>query len=123
MDKTKILRLCNAIEMIMCEVYNTGHTMQNCDYEAVDKRVKAIVAEITAPPKTNGDRIRQMTDEELAHFMVIQAIMGAISVNGIQDKAAANKIVKEIIMEHKADEDISDALRWLKQEVREDETD
>lgn len=120
MDKAKILRLCNEIEMIMCEIYNTGHTMQNCDYEAVDKRLKAIVAEISTPPKSNADRIRQMTDEELAHFMVIQAIMGAIFVNGIQDKAAADKIVKEIIMEHKADEDISNALRWLKQEVSED---
>ena len=70
---------------------------------------------------TNGDRIRKMPDEELAVFMVIRAIMGAISVNGIQDKAAANKIVKEIIMDHKADEDISDALRWLKQEVQEND--
>ena len=26
-------------------------------------------AEITAPPKSNGDRIRQMTDEELAYFL------------------------------------------------------
>ena len=69
---------------------------------------------------TNGDKIRAMTDEELARFMVIQAIMGAISVNGIQDKAAADKIVKEIIMEHKADEDISNVLRCLKQEVSED---
>lgn len=66
MNKAKILRLCNEIEMIMCEVFNTGHTMQDFDYECVDKRLKAIVAEITAPPKTNGDRIRQMTDEEIA---------------------------------------------------------
>lgn len=69
MNKTKILQLCNEIEVIMCEISNTGHTMQNCDYEAVDKRLKAIVAEITAPPKTNGDRIRAMTDEELAKFI------------------------------------------------------
>lgn len=69
MDKAKILRLCNDIEMIMCEVSNTGHTMQDCDYEAVDKRLKAIVAEITAPPKTNGDKIRQMSDEELAEIV------------------------------------------------------
>ena len=69
---------------------------------------------------TNGDRIRKMTDEELAHFMVIQAIMGAISVNGIQDKAVADKMVKEILMEHKADEDISSALIWIKQEASED---
>lgn len=74
-------------------------------------------------PLTNGDRIRQMTDEELAHFMVIQAIMGAISVNGIQDKAVADKIAKEIIMEHKADEDISHVLKWIKQEVSEDADD
>lgn len=27
-------------------------------------------AEITAPPKSNADRIRQMTDEELARFLI-----------------------------------------------------
>lgn len=88
------------------------------DKEALNTAINALSEPKT--PKTNGDRIRQMTDEELAYFMLIQAIMGAISVNGIQDKAVADKIVKEIIMEHKAGEDISDALVWLKQEVSED---
>lgn len=71
------------------------------------------------PIRTNADRIRAMTDQELAHFMVIQAIMGALSVSGVQDKADADKIVKEIIMEHKADEDIADVIVWLKQEAKE----
>lgn len=82
--------------------------------QAVDMAIEALKP---ASVRTNADRIRQMTDEELANFMVIQAIMGAISVNGIQDKAVADKIVKEIIMEHEADEDISAALIWLKNEV------
>ena len=90
------------------------------DKEALHMAINALSAEVTAQPKTNADRIRQMTDEELADFMVIQAIMGAISANGIKDKAAANKIVKEIIMEHKSDEDISAVLIWLKQEASED---
>ncbi len=47
-DCARILKLCNEIEMIMCEIYNTGHTMQNCDYEAVDKRLKSIAAEAAA---------------------------------------------------------------------------
>lgn len=90
--------------------FKLGETIRYSPYEVLGILTK----------QTNGDRIRSMTDEKLAHFMVIQAIMGAISVNGIQDKAAADKIVKEIIMDHKADEDISDALRWLKQEAKED---
>lgn len=72
---------------------------------------------------TNGDKIRAMTDEELSHFMVIQAIMGALSVIGIHDKAAANKMVTEILNEHKADKDISVVQIWLKQEVNEDAAD
>lgn len=63
MYKAKIMRLCNEIETIMCEIYNTGHTMQNCDYEAVDKRLKSIAEEISAKPKSNADRIRQLDDE------------------------------------------------------------
>lgn len=68
-DSARILRLCNEIEMIMCEIYNTGHTMQNCDYEAVDKRLKSIAEEISTQPKSNADRIRAMSDSELANML------------------------------------------------------
>lgn len=112
MGKAKILRLCNEIEMLMVEIYNTGHTMQNCDYEAVNKRLKEVVAEITAPPKTNGDRIRQMTDEELADFITdIPNKCGAISCLecnfNLYDKGCAAYSKKAAVI-------------WLKQEVQKD---
>ena len=66
---------------------------------------------------TNGDRIRAMTDEELSVFMVIQAMMGAISANGIHEKSFARKVVQAIIDDHDADEDIAEALTWLRQKV------
>lgn len=66
MDKEKILRLCNQIEMIIVTVCNTGYTLQPADEEAIFNRTKAIMDEVSQPPKSNGDRIRQMTDEELA---------------------------------------------------------
>lgn len=41
-DKDAILRLCNEIEGIVHEIYNTGHMMQNCDYDAILNRVKKL---------------------------------------------------------------------------------
>lgn len=67
MDKAKILRLCNEIEDEISEAWN-------CDVIEYDKAghiisiARKIAAEITAPPKSNADRIRQMTDEELAEW-------------------------------------------------------
>ena len=77
-------------------------------------------AEITAPPKSNADRIRQMKDEELAVFMVVQALMGAASANGISDRQSAEDMVKEVIKSKSAEIDIENAKDWLKQEVSED---
>lgn len=69
MDKAKIMQLCNQIEMIIVTVCNTGYTLQPGDEEAIFNRVKAIMDEVSTPPKSNADRIRQMTDEELAEFL------------------------------------------------------
>ena len=68
---------------------------------------------------TNADRIRQMTVEELATFMVIQALMGAVSANGILDRQSAEDIVKEVIKSKPAEIDIENAKEWLKQEANE----
>lgn len=70
---------------------------------------------------TNADRIRKMTDEELAVFMVIQALMGAASANGISDRQSAEDIVKEVILSKSAETDIENAKDWLKQEVKTDD--
>ena len=66
---------------------------------------------------SNADRIRQMTDDELATFMVIQALMGAVSANGISDRQSAEDIVKDVIKSKPAEIDIENAKDWLKQEV------
>lgn len=66
---------------------------------------------------TNGDKIRAMTDEELAVFMIVQALMGAASANGISDRQSAEDIVKEVIKSKSAEIDIENAKDWLKQEV------
>lgn len=108
MNKAKILRLCNEIEMIMCEVPNTGHTMQNCDYESVDKRLKAIVAEITAPPKTNGDRIRQMTDEEIAE------VHTGLMINALYSPSFFYSMLKE-------EQIMLTNLKWLRKKVDKDD--
>lgn len=66
---------------------------------------------------TNADKIRQMTDEELAMFMVIQAIMGAVSASGITDRNVAKEMVKVIMDSEDAKNDIEAAKEHLKQEA------
>lgn len=69
MDKEKIMQLCNQIEMIIVTVCDTGYTLQPGDEEAIFNRTKAIMDEVSEPPKTNAERIRQMTVEELADWI------------------------------------------------------
>lgn len=69
MDKEKILRLCNQIEMIINTVCNTGYTLQPGDVDAIFNRTKAIAAEIKTPPKTNAECVCEMTDEEPTSFL------------------------------------------------------
>ena len=68
-------------------------------------------AEITAPPKTNGDKIRAMTDEELAEF--IDTVTDCCSDGWMCDKCP--------IKSTGCDKD--SFIEWLKQEVSEDEAD
>lgn len=49
MDKAKILRLCNQIEMIIATICDTGYTLQEGDEEAICERIKIIAAEISDP--------------------------------------------------------------------------
>lgn len=53
MDKAKILRLCNEIEMIIVTVCDTGYTLQPGDEEAIMKRTKAIRKELTGDAGTD----------------------------------------------------------------------
>lgn len=108
MDKAKILRQCNEIERALNKLYvKRQDSITSEERIALINMLGVIVTEITAPPKSNGDKIRAMTDEELAH-----------EINGI-DRRICNKV--EI-----CEKDINCyacRLEWLKQEVSEDETD
>lgn len=68
MDKAKILRLLDEADDIVSALYRQG---ANKDYKckSLREKLKAIAAEITAPPKSNADRIRQMTDEDLVEYL------------------------------------------------------
>ena len=68
---------------------------------------------------TNAEHIRRMTDEELAAFMVAQAIMGAMNINGITDDEA-RKATIEIMQSGNPNNDIAEAIEWLKKEADED---
>lgn len=70
------------------------------------KQMQTIETKITAQPKSNGDRIRQMTDEELADFFcqISQCCVNdaGCSMCPIYDGCAQNVMCVET---------------WLKQEV------
>lgn len=77
----------------------------SADKEALNMAINALSAEITAQPKSNADRIRQMTDEELADVMQGQCACCAYQLTGCTEKECKDG-----------------AYEWLKQEVSEDET-
>jgi hypothetical protein len=68
MDKAKIIRLLDEANDIVSALYRQG---ANKDYKCKSLREKlnAIGEEINIQPKSNADRIRQMTVEELARFL------------------------------------------------------
>ena len=80
------------------------------DKEALNMAIDALTVGISETPRTNGDRIRQMTDEELAEFINISNI-GDIcrtrcAVNYLECRTATH-----------CEPNI---LAWLEQEVGED---
>lgn len=65
MDLEKIRTCCESLEQDITALRMTERIEYDF-YSAMIDAVQTIDAEITAPPKSNADRIRQMTDEELA---------------------------------------------------------
>jgi hypothetical protein len=108
MDKAKILRLCNEIEDEVTDIaFNSTHKHIYDFCESIREYLKAIAAEITAPPKSNADRIRQMTDEELAESIGLACKRCAY--------CAGNKCTG-------CDKECAEGnLKWLKQEVEKDD--
>ena len=100
-----------ALEFARINVYDSARNCQECaaKHEQLAEWLTELKqrreAEITAPPKTNGDLIRQMTDKELA--------------DKLTDKCA-------VCAYHYAECETTFCLcvegvsKWLKQEVSED---
>lgn len=70
MNKDKILELCKLIEENAHTIYCSSDPLsENSNLSLVIlETVDSIKKELTAKPKTNGDRVRAMTDDELAKF-------------------------------------------------------
>ena len=69
MDKAKIMRLLDEADDIVSALYRQG---ANKDYKckSLREKLQAIAAEISEKPKSNADHIRQMTDDELAKWVI-----------------------------------------------------
>lgn len=72
------------------------------------KQMQTIAAEITAPPKSNADRIRQMTDEELVKSIGLACKRCAYYKVGRGECSGQDK------------ECTDGNLEWLKQDVKKD---
>lgn len=70
MNKDKILELCELIEENAHRIYCSSDPLsENSNLALVIlETIDSIRKELTAKPKTNGDRVRAMTDDELAKF-------------------------------------------------------
>lgn len=112
MDKEKILRLLYEADDIVSALYRQG---ANKDYKckSLREKLKAIEAEINTPPKTNGDRIRQMTDEELAGWIDSISCCGVCVLNPCTCIGAPCL--------HK-DDNVPYIEKWLKEEASEGAT-
>lgn len=106
-DRAAILRQCNEIERAVNELYvKRLESITSDERIALINMLGVIVAEITAAPKTNGDRIRQMTDEGLAEFIAQRRTCDTCCIT----------LTRCITTAHCKD----GVLEWLKQEVSED---
>lgn len=80
----------------------------SADKEALNMAVNALSAEINAQPKTNGDRLRRMSDEQLAEFLCFS------------DCTTAEKECPQWDNEHCDGDCPKHFYEWLRQEVHED---
>ena len=106
MDKEKIMKLCQQIGLIAMS--NKKHyPALHSDFDFINDAQMDIFREVTAPPKSNADRIRQMTEEELAEWLDLHGECNQCAYHPAQCKTECNE----------------GHLKWLKQEVSEDAAD
>lgn len=102
-NAAKITKLCNEINDKIVEFWNCEQ-IEHDDAQHIISLLDLIGFEFSAKPKSNADRIRQMTDEELA-----ESLSGSVActhVTGCLDTSCYEC-----------------TLEWLKQEVSEDAAD
>lgn len=102
MDKEKIMKLCQQIGLVAMSD-KKHYPALHSDFDFINNAQMDIFREVTAPPKSNADRIRQMTDEELATQL---------------EAFICNKIKQ---CRREDINCIECALKWLKQEVKTDD--
>jgi hypothetical protein len=106
MDKSKVAKLCNEIEDIVCDIsQQTMNEIISAESRMIFDKAKEIAAEITAPPKSNADLIRQMTDEELAEWLDLHGECNQCAYHPAQCKTECNE----------------GHLKWLKQDENSDD--
>lgn len=66
---------------------------------------------------TNGDNIRNMSDEELAQLLITQTIIGALNANGVYDEQKIKSMATDVLNSACGKKDIYTALEWLKREI------
>lgn len=78
MNKDKILELCELIEENAHKIYYSSDPLsENSNLALVIlETIDSVKKELTAKPKTLGDRIREMTNDEIAEFL------GDLQTNG-----------------------------------------
>lgn len=103
-----------ALEFARVNVYDTARNCQECaaEHEQLAEWLTELKqrreAEISTPPKANADRIRQMTDEELADILCFaDCETGKVKCPAINNQ-------------HCNGDCCGHFLRWLKQEVKDD---
>lgn len=64
MDRHKIHRICVELITTVTELAETCEIVDLSAHKQITDKLKEICAEVAAEPKTNGDRIRQMDDDE-----------------------------------------------------------
>lgn len=108
MDRHKINRICVELITTVTELAETCEIVDLSAHKQITDKLKEICAEVAAEPKTNGDRIRQMSGEELAAFIDIYDLEDICNtrcaVLNYQDCMAGKKCKGNI-------------LAWLKQEA------
>ena len=96
MDKEKIMKLCQQIGLVAMS--NKKHyPALHSDFDFINDAQMDIFREVSAPPKTNADRIRQMTDEELIELVNSSVCNYTDCLDNDCEECGRKWVMKEVI--------------------------